>query len=129
MDASLRPRSLGEFIGQPRVREQLQLVIEGAKNRGGTPDHILLSGPPGLGKTSLAMIIAAELGSSLLEGVGRMEIRHEAVTDPRGVNWTVRRKWMSGPDTAGDSDGVIGTVFTAVVLLVFLAWPFWFVAK
>jgi Holliday junction DNA helicase RuvB P-loop domain len=65
IDASLRPRSLGEFIGQPRVREQLQLVIEGAKNRGGTPDHILLSGPPGLGKTSLAMIIAAELGASL----------------------------------------------------------------
>ena len=65
VDASLRPRSLREFIGQPRVREQLQLVLEGAKNRGGTPDHILLSGPPGLGKTSLAMIISAELGSAL----------------------------------------------------------------
>ena len=62
IDASLRPRSLAEFIGQPRVREQLQLVIEGAKNRGGTPDHILLSGPPGLGKTSLANMIGEYLG-------------------------------------------------------------------
>src|SRR3984885_3341354 len=53
VDVSLRPRSLGEFIGQHRVREQLQLVLEGAKNRGGTPDHILLSGPPGLGKPAL----------------------------------------------------------------------------
>src|ERR1700759_2109090 len=65
IDVSLRPRSLREFIGQSRGREQLQLVLEGPKTRGGTPDHILLSGPPGLGKTSLAMIIAAELGSSL----------------------------------------------------------------
>ena len=65
VEASLRPKSLDDFIGQPRVREQLQLVLRGAKLRGGTPDHILLSGPPGLGKTSMAMIIAAELGSSL----------------------------------------------------------------
>src|SRR3981189_938765 len=63
--ARLPPRSLKELTGQPRVRERLQLVLEGAKKRGRTPDHILLSGPPGLGKTSLAMIIAAELGTSL----------------------------------------------------------------
>ncbi|GAB92798.1 Holliday junction branch migration DNA helicase RuvB [Gordonia rhizosphera] len=64
-DAGLRPRSLGEFVGQPRVCEQLELVLRGAKGRGATPDHILLSGPPGLGKTSLAMIIAAEMGAAI----------------------------------------------------------------
>ncbi|MGL4305952.1 MAG: Holliday junction branch migration DNA helicase RuvB [Mycobacteriaceae bacterium] len=65
IESSLRPRSLTDFIGQTRVREQLQLVLSGAKQRGKTPDHILLSGPPGLGKTSMAMIIASELGSAL----------------------------------------------------------------
>src|SRR5690606_30346323 len=64
-EASLRPRTLDEFIGQPRVREQLQLVLEGARRRGQPPDHILLSGPPGLGKTRLAMIIAAGLGAAI----------------------------------------------------------------
>jgi Holliday junction DNA helicase RuvB len=65
VDASLRPRSLQEFVGQERVREQLELVLTGAKLRGTAPDHVLLAGPPGLGKTSLAMIIASELGASL----------------------------------------------------------------
>ncbi len=65
VEGSLRPRSLVEFVGQARVREQLELVLTGAKMRGAVPDHVLLAGPPGLGKTSLAMIIAAELGSSL----------------------------------------------------------------
>ncbi len=65
IEAGLRPKSLTDFIGQPRVREQLRLVLVGAKQRGSAPDHILLSGPPGLGKTSLAMIIAAELGTAL----------------------------------------------------------------
>jgi Holliday junction DNA helicase RuvB len=64
-EATLRPRNLREFIGQPRVREQLELVLEGARRRGDPPDHILLSGPPGLGKTSLALIVAAELGAGL----------------------------------------------------------------
>ncbi|HEX5906461.1 MAG TPA: Holliday junction branch migration DNA helicase RuvB, partial [Propionibacteriaceae bacterium] len=52
----LRPGTLGEFEGQPRVSEQLGLVLEAARHRGGVPDHVLLSGPPGLGKTTLAMI-------------------------------------------------------------------------
>lgn len=64
-ESTLRPRSLDEFIGQPKVRGQLDLVLTGAKNRGVVPDHVLLSGPPGLGKTTMAMIIAQELGTSL----------------------------------------------------------------
>ena len=65
VEKSLRPKSLGEFIGQPKVREQLNLVLAGARRRSVTPDHILLSGPPGLGKTTMAMIVAQELGTSL----------------------------------------------------------------
>ncbi|TIC82496.1 Holliday junction branch migration DNA helicase RuvB [Nocardioides sp. GY 10113] len=65
VEAALRPRSLDEVVGQVRVRDQLGLVLEAARRRGRAPDHVLLSGPPGLGKTTLAMIIAAEMGTAL----------------------------------------------------------------
>ena len=65
IEGALRPKRLHELIGQTRVREQLSLVLDGALRRGTPPDHVLLSGPPGLGKTTIAMIISAELGAPL----------------------------------------------------------------
>jgi Holliday junction DNA helicase RuvB len=65
IESALRPKRLADFVGQQRVRDQLSLVLESAVRRGRPPDHVLLSGPPGLGKTTIAMIIAAELGMPL----------------------------------------------------------------
>ncbi|MDO5494988.1 MAG: Holliday junction branch migration DNA helicase RuvB, partial [bacterium] len=64
-ESALRPKVLAEFVGQEKLRRQLKLVLDAARLRGNAPDHVLLSGPPGLGKTTLAMIIAAETTGAL----------------------------------------------------------------
>jgi Holliday junction DNA helicase RuvB len=70
LDRSLRPRRLEEFVGQPGLKDQLAVSIAAAASRGEALDHVLLAGPPGLGKTSLAQIVAAELGVSFISTAG-----------------------------------------------------------
>jgi holliday junction DNA helicase RuvB len=69
-ERSLRPRNLADFVGQERVKEQLEIALEAAKARGEALDHVLLAGPPGLGKTSLAQIVRTELGVGIRQIAG-----------------------------------------------------------
>jgi holliday junction DNA helicase RuvB len=70
LERSLRPRTLADFVGQERVKEQLSIALEAARARGEALDHVLLAGPPGLGKTSLAQIVRTELGVGIRQVAG-----------------------------------------------------------
>ena len=69
---ALRPKSLNDFVGQQRVRDQIDVLLKSAKSRNVAADHMLLSGPPGLGKTTLAGVIAYEMNSNIIITSGPM---------------------------------------------------------
>src|SRR5438067_11697267 len=70
LERSLRPRRLDEFVGQERVKEQLAIALEAPRTRGEALDHLLLIGPPGLGETSLPLIVREQLGAGLRSAAG-----------------------------------------------------------
>ena len=85
LDESLRPHTLDEMVGQERLRENLSIFIRAARERGESLDHLLFHGPPGLGKTSLAHVVAHEMGAALRVTSGPAEQVARALGEAAGV--------------------------------------------
>ena len=129
LDTGLRPRRLDEFVGQSELKERLSILVEAASARGESVDHVLFSGPPGLGKTSLAGIVAAEMGAAFRSTSGPALDRpgdlaavitnleqgdvlfiDEVHRLPRTVELLARRELQTGEVVAEDARAVGGTL-------------------
>ena len=98
-EVAMRPLSLDDFVGQRQVRENLRVFIAAAKGRGEALDHVLFHGPPGLGKTTLAQIVAAEMGAGFRATSGRSEFPRSEATIRSGSVLT--RRSLSGRRGSG----------------------------